>query len=96
MISTFVCDVKFQVLFVLLILAHDRRRVLHFNVTATSARWMAQQIVEAFPYADPPRYLLCDRDHIYGPAFNQRVTSLGIDQILTAPTRARSRFACRL
>ena len=75
-----------QVLFVFLILAHDRRRVLHFHVTPDpSARWTAQQMVEAFPYVDPPRFLLRDRDHIYGPAFNQRVTALGIEQILTAP-----------
>ena len=78
--------VKHQVLFVFLILAHHRRRVLHFNVTANpSARWTAQQIAEAFPYADPPRYLLRDRDHIYGPPFNQRVAALGIKQVLTAP-----------
>jgi len=78
--------VKHQVLFVFLILAHDRRRVLHFHATPNpSAQWTAQQMVEAFPYVDPPRFLLRDRDHIYGPAFHQRVTALGIEQILTAP-----------
>jgi putative transposase len=59
--------VRNQVLFVFLILAHERRRVLHFNVTAfPTAEWTAQQIVEAFPWADPPKYLLRDRDRIYG------------------------------
>ena len=78
--------VKHQVLFVFLILMHHRRRVLHFHVTPNpSARWTAQQIVEAFPYVDPPRFLLRDRDHIHGPAFNQRVNALGIEQIKAAP-----------
>jgi transposase InsO family protein len=78
--------VKHQVLFVFLILAHDRRRVLHFHVTPNpSAQWTGQQIVEAFPYADPPRFLLRDRDHIYGEAFQRHVRGLGIQQILTAP-----------
>ena len=56
-----------QVLFVFLILAHDRRRILRFDVTANpTAEWTAQQIVEAFPWDDAPRYLLRDRDRIYG------------------------------
>ena len=67
-----------QVLFVFLILAHHRRRVLHFNVTANpTARWTAQQVVEAFPWTDPPRYLLRDRDKIYGKSFQSRVTGMG-------------------
>jgi putative transposase len=54
-------------LFVLLILAHDRRRVLHFNVTSNpSAEWTAQQVVQAFPNDSAQRYLLRDRDSIYG------------------------------
>ena len=53
------------VLFVFLVLAHHRRKVLHFNVTdSPSANWTAQQLVEAFPYCTPPRYLLRDRDSI--------------------------------
>jgi len=50
------------------ILSHDRRRILHFNVTAhPTAEWTAQQIVEAFPgEGTEPRYLLRDRDSIYG------------------------------
>lgn len=52
-----------QVLFIFLILAHDRRRVLHFSVTAhPTAMWAAQQVFEAFPWTDPPKYLLCDRE----------------------------------
>jgi putative transposase len=52
-----------RVLFVLVVLAHDRRRVVHFNVTAhPTAGWTAQQIVEAFPGDTAPAYLLHDRD----------------------------------
>jgi transposase InsO family protein len=78
--------VKFQVLFVFLILAYDRRRVVHFNVTMNpSAEWTAQQIVEAFPWGDAPRYLLRDRDSIYGAHFRRRVRALGMEEMLSAP-----------
>jgi len=66
----------FRVLFVLVILAHERRRILHFNVTEhPTAQWTAQQVVEAFPWDEAPRYLLRDRDCIYGPAFRQQTLS---------------------
>jgi len=75
----------FRVLFVLLILAHDRRRVLHFNVTSgPSAEWTAQQVVQAFPGDSIPRYLLRDRDCIYGKYFRHRVKNLGIEEALIA------------
>jgi len=58
---------RFQVLYVFLVLAHDRRRVLHFNVTAhPTAEWTGQQLREAFPFEQLPRYLLRDRDAIFG------------------------------
>jgi putative transposase len=76
----------FRVLFVLLILAHDRRRVVHFNVTSDpSAEWTAQQLVQAFPDETAPRYLLRDRDRVYGKYFRRRVKDLGIEEVLTAP-----------
>lgn len=76
----------FRVLFVLLILSHDRRRVLHFNVTSDpSAEWTAQQLVQAFPDETAPRYLLRDRDGVYGKYFRRRVKDLGIKEVLTAP-----------
>ncbi|MBM3318784.1 MAG: transposase [Candidatus Eisenbacteria bacterium] len=78
--------VRNQILFVFLVLAHERRRVLHFNVTANpTAAWTGQQIVEAFPWVDPPKYLLRDRDGIYAHAFSRRVRSLGCEEILIAP-----------
>ena len=75
----------FRVLYCFVILSHDRRKVLHFNVTEhPTAFWSAQQIVEAFPYDGTPKYLLRDNDSIYGQAFQQRVKSLGIEEIKTA------------
>jgi transposase InsO family protein len=75
----------FRVLFVLVILAHDRRRVLHFNVTEhPTAEWTAQQIIEAFPEETAPKYLLRDRDQIYGEDFRQRVNAMGIEEVITA------------
>ena len=63
----------FRVLYVLLIMSHDRRRILHLNVTTLpSARWTAQQVREAFPYDSAPRYLLRDRDSIFGTDFVRR------------------------
>src|SRR5207245_11647138 len=68
------------------VLAHQRRRVLHFNVTEhPTAEWAAQQIVEAFPEDTAPRYLIRDRDGIYGGHFRNRVQGMGIEEVLTAP-----------
>ena len=76
----------FRVLLVFLVLRHDRRRIVHFNVTEhLSAEWTAQQIVEAFPWESAPRYLLRDRDGVYGQYFKPRVVALGVQQVLTAP-----------
>ncbi len=78
--------VTFRVLFVFVVLAHDRRRVVHFNVTdSPTAKWTAQQIVEAFPLDTAPQYLLRDRDGIYGVEFSSRVQSMGIREVKTAP-----------
>src|SRR5213594_3566988 len=77
---------QLRVLFVFVVLAHDRRRVLHFNVTEhPTAAWTAQQIVDAFPDDSTPSYLLRDRDKIYGNSFRQRVQGLGVGEVLTAP-----------
>jgi putative transposase len=67
-------------------MSHDRRRILHFNVTTSpSAHWTAQQVVEAFPYETQPRFLLHDRDSIFGSSFTRRVGSMGIEEVVTAP-----------
>jgi transposase InsO family protein len=78
--------VTFKVLFVFVILAHERRRIVHFNVTEhPTAQWTAQQIVEAFPRDEAPRYLLRDRDAIYGEHFQQRIGNMGIEDVKIAP-----------
>jgi hypothetical protein len=67
-----------RVLFVLVVLLHHRRRIVHFNVTThPTAAWTAQHVVEAFPDDTAPRWLLRDRDAIYGAAFRQRVAGMG-------------------
>jgi len=78
--------VRFQILYVFLVLAHDRRRILHFGVTAhPSAEWTAHQLREAFPWDSAPRYLLRDRDRIFGQEFVEQVKAMGIKQVLSAP-----------
>jgi putative transposase len=78
--------VTFKVLFVFVVLAHDRRRVVHFNVSASpTAYWTGQQLVEAFPWETAPRYLLRDRDAMYGVAFSSRAQAMGIHEVKTAP-----------
>ena len=76
----------FRLLFVFVILSHDRRRPVHFAVTANpTAEWVAQQLLEAFPWDSAPRYLLRDRDKIYGSVFCETARWMGIREVLTAP-----------
>ncbi len=78
--------IRFQVLYVFLVLAHERRRILHFNVTAhPTAEWTGQQLRNAFPWDSAPRYLLRDRDRIFGDAFTRQIHDMGIEQVLCAP-----------
>ena len=78
--------VGFRVMFVLVILAHHRRRVVHFNVTEhPTAEWTAQQVIEAFVWEEAPRYLLRDRDSIYGATFRGRIKNMGIEEVMIAP-----------
>jgi len=78
--------VIFRLLYVLVAITHERRKVIHFNITeAPTAEWTAQQAVNAFPYDTTPEYLLRDRDRIYGSAFVQRVEGMGIKQKMISP-----------
>jgi len=78
--------VTFKVLFVFVVLTHFRRRVVHFNITEhPTAHWTAQQISEAFAWEVAPRFLIRDRDQVYGSAFKDRVEGMGIEEVLTAP-----------
>ena len=81
-----VSTATFRVLYCFVVLRHERRRVVHFNVTANpTAPWTAQQVIEAFPYDEAPRYLIRDRDGIYGEFFKHRLKGLGIDEVLIGP-----------
>jgi putative transposase len=76
----------FRLLFVFVVLRHDRRELLHVNVTDhPTSVWTARQIIEAFPDDSTPRFLLRDRDAIYGEEFARRVNSIGLPEVLTAP-----------
>jgi transposase InsO family protein len=76
----------FRVLYVFVILRHERREIVHFNATYhPTADWTAQQLVEAFPFDTAPRYLMRDRDSIYGKRYQPRVKNLGIEEVITAP-----------
>ena len=76
----------FRLLFVFVILSHDRRRPVHFGVTShPTAQWTAQQRLQAFPWDTAPRYLLRDRDGNYGKVFRETALGLGIKEVLCAP-----------
>ena len=78
--------VTFRILFCFLLLRHGRRKVVGFNIAENpTAAWTAQQVIEAFPYDEAPRFLLRDRDSIYGQRFRCRVKGMGIEEVLTAP-----------
>jgi transposase InsO family protein len=76
----------FRVLFVLVVLSHDRRRLVHFNVTGhPTAGWTARQLVEACGLEETPRYLIRDRDQVYGERFSRQAKALDIREVVTAP-----------
>ena len=76
----------FRVLFVLVILSHDRRRLVHVNVTAyPTAEWTAQQLREAWPDDEAPAFLIRDRDGIYGAIVRRTLRSMAIHEVITAP-----------
>jgi putative transposase len=76
----------FRVLFVFLVLSHDRRRIVHFNVTEhPTENWTAQQIREAFPWDKAPRYLIRDRDAIFGKDLVATTQGMGIEEVIIAP-----------
>ena len=78
--------ISFNILYVLVILQHERRRLIHFNITASpTAVWVAQQLKEAFPWDTAPKYLIRDRDTIYGEKVKHTMAFMGIEEVLTAP-----------
>ena len=78
--------VTFRILYCFVVLRLDRRCVVHFNVTTNpTAQWTAQQLVEAFPFNQAPRFLIRDRDGTYGHVVRERLRGMGIAEVLTAP-----------
>src|SRR5256712_2999481 len=76
----------FRVLFVLVVLSHDRRRLMHFNVTEhPTAGWTARQLIEACGLEETPRHLTRDRDQVYGERFSRQAKALGISEAVVAP-----------
>jgi transposase InsO family protein len=75
----------FRVLFVLVVLSHSRRRLVHFNVTGhPTAEWTARQLVEACALEEVPRYLIRDRDQVYGERFARQARTLEIREAVIA------------
>ncbi len=79
-------SLTFKPLYCFVVLTHDRRKIVHFNVTQhPTEEWTAQQIVEAFPGdGDVPRFLHRDRDSIYGRMFKKRIAAMGIEEVISA------------
>ena len=76
----------FRILYVFVVLAHDRRKVIHFNVTESpSSVWTGRQLIQAFPWDTAPKYLLRDRDKIFGHEFQRAAYNLGMVQVKIAP-----------
>ena len=78
--------VTFRLLYGFIVLRHERREIVHCAVTANpSAEWTARQLTEAFPWDEAPRYLLRDREGIYGQQFLARVKAMEIEEVVSAP-----------
>jgi transposase InsO family protein len=81
-----VATATFRLLYALIVIRHDRRTIIHFDVTENSTQaWLARQMTEAFPWDTAPGYLLRDRDASYGLVFRDRVRVMGIKEVVTAP-----------
>jgi transposase InsO family protein len=81
-----VASASFRLLYVMIILAYDRRKIVRTAVTEhPTAAWLSRQVTEGFPWDTAPRYLLRDRDASYGSEFCNRIEAMGITQVVTAP-----------
>jgi len=79
-------------LFVLIVLVHDRRKIVLFNLPERpTAERRAQQMIEAVRDGESPRYLIRDRDAVYGPAFRESVKALNIEETVRAQTQLAQR-----
>ncbi|MEP6871339.1 MAG: integrase, partial [Anaerolineaceae bacterium] len=80
--------VTLRTLYAIVFITHDRRRIVHINVTRKpTAAWVWRQLIEATPWGLQPRHLVRDRDRCYGTDFIDRADRIGIHSVLT-PVRA--------
>jgi putative transposase len=80
-----IATATFRLLYTVIVLGHDRRRIIHFDVTQNPTQvWLARQMTEAFPWDTAPRYLLRDRDASFGQVFRNRLQAMGIKKVVTA------------
>jgi hypothetical protein len=78
--------ISFRLLYGLLILHHDRRQILWLGVTAhPTAEWISRQLTEAYGWKVAPRYIIRDRDAVYGDVFIRRLQAMSIRDRPTAP-----------
>ena len=90
-----IVSLRFHVLYGFVILALERRAILHVGVTEQpTAEWAAQRVVEAIGDHEPPRFLLHDRDSVYGEAFRRRVGGLGVRELITPPRAPTANAHC--
>ncbi len=76
----------FRTLYVFLVLSLDRRKIIHFNVTTNpNSDWTSMQLLQAFPFDSAPRYLIRDRDGIYGQKVLETLKNLGVKQVVISP-----------
>jgi putative transposase len=81
-----ITTITLRIFYVFVVISHQRRCVVHFNITGhPTAGWTSRQLRQAFPFDTAPRYLLHDQDRIYSPDIRQRLTDMGIMEVLTAP-----------
>jgi putative transposase len=80
-----VASASFRLLYLMIILAHDSRKIVRFDVTRNpAAGWLSRQVTEAFPWNTAPRYLLRDRDASYGADFRKQIDAMGIAELVSA------------
>jgi hypothetical protein len=89
--------VSFRLLYGLLVLNHDRRRLLWLGVTAhPTAEWIVRQVTEACGWDGSPQYLIRDRDRVYGKAFTRRLRAMGIRVSTLLPLHGRALHPSRV
>ena len=89
--------INYKILYVFFCISHERRELVHCNVTASpTAAWIWQQLLEATPWGRQPTYLIHDRDSVYGRDFDARAGRLGRPRLTRSPKGLSARFAANV